>query len=347
MIGLFKKHSNHMSYAKCFRLLGVLLKQGYSMEDALSFMLIHQPIVIVERLSEVKLALKSGQEIHKAFSLLPIPKDIVSFLYFYQFHGDVSDGFIHAGTLLEKRLQTTQQLFKLMRYPILLIWICLVVLLVLHQFVIPHFNSLFLSMQGEPPLLTVMVLKFLVLMPYLGFALLLFTLSGLSYFLLFKHKWSPKRRVESLLKIPWLSAWVKQLCTYFFSLQVGRLLRSGTSLQDALNIFEQQPHLPFFQQEVISIKVELQLGRPFYELVRERDYFLRELSFVVENGERTGHLGSDLDNFSGIIYSELEEKLNKIMDFLQPVIFIVLGAFIFILFLAIMLPMFQMIGTLQ
>ncbi|MDV2885591.1 competence type IV pilus assembly protein ComGB [Alkalihalophilus pseudofirmus] len=339
--------NQQMVYARSFKLLGKLLKQGYSMDHALSFMLIHLPKEVSVPLTQVQASLKNGQEIHQSFSQLPVPRDVISFLYFYQYHGQVSDGFIQAGTLLEKRQVTKHQMYKLLRYPVMLVWICFVVLIVLHLFVVPHFNSLFETMQGDTPLLTTIVLHSLSAIPYIGAATILLAVFSLFYMFLFKKRWPPSRRMKFLLNTPFVNQIVKQLSTYFFSLQIGRLLLSGTSLQQALSLFEKQNHLPFFQQEVIKIKSELQLGTPFYLLVKEKDYFIKELSFVIENGERTGYLGEDLENFSTLIYSELEEKLTKVMDYLQPFIFILIGAFIFILFLAIMLPMFQMIGSLQ
>ncbi|WP_100373471.1 competence type IV pilus assembly protein ComGB [Bacillus sp. FJAT-45037] len=347
MIRLFTNHNNRMNYAKTLHRLGVLLEQGYKMDDALAFMLIHVPDSMKQPLEQVKIALREGQEIHRAFSLFPIPSDIVAFLYFYQFHGQVSEGFIKAGELLKKRQEAKEQVQKLLRYPILLVWICFVVLLVLHQFVVPHFTTLFDTLGGEPPLLTTFVLQSLKAVPYVGF-LFLFCLGALAgYLILSKKKWSPKRRMQFYLKVPFLSTMVQQVCTYFFSLQFGRLLLTGTSLQQALSIFEKQEHLPFMQQEAVSLKAELRLGVSLHTLIRKREYFTQELAFVIENGERTGYLGSDLENFSYLIYNEMDDKLKKFMDFLQPIVFLFIGGFIFILFLAIMLPMFQMISTIQ
>src|SRR5699024_5500748 len=130
------------------------------------------------------------------------------------------------------------------------------------------------------------------------------------------------------------------------SLQLGRLLDVGLSLQEALRLFTSQDYVPFFQQECVQLMHELHQGHSLSDLVSERVYFSKELVFVIQNGEKTGYLAKDLIHYSEMILSEIDEWMLKVLRYVQPIFFLIVGGVIFMLFLATMLPLFQMVGVL-
>ncbi len=69
------------------------------------------------------------------------------------------------------------------------------------------------------------------------------------------------------------STLVKQFLTYYFSLQFGRLLKAGMTLQQALTVFENHENIQFMQEESKLIKAELQQGDTFNYVIRARPYF--------------------------------------------------------------------------
>ncbi|WP_059103245.1 competence type IV pilus assembly protein ComGB [Shouchella shacheensis] len=327
--------------------LGRLLMQGYTTDAALSFLRVHVSPEIKQGLAEMQKDLRLGKRVHEGLEHLHLPAEILSFVYFYEEQGNVAGGLIQAGALFEKREQTKKNIQKLMRYPVLLIWVSLLVIIVLNQFIVPHFQALFSTMNSEPPFLTGLFLDGMSYFPYVAFALLLL---GALVFLYVQRRMkprSPHEKVAFLLAFKPTHHLTKRLLTYYFSLQFGRLLDAGMSMQQALHVFEKQNHLKFFSDEATRLKIDLSKGEPFHELLEKKSYFLTELSFVVENGTRTGYLAADMQHYSELLYQELDEGLQKGLTWLQPVFLILIGGFVFGLFLAVMLPMFEMIGALD
>nr|WP_326219870.1 hypothetical protein [Staphylococcus gallinarum] len=55
----------------------------------------------------------------------------------------------------------------------------------------------------------------------------------------------------------------------------------------------------------------------------------------------------ELKLYSEIIISKIEKQLQTIIKFIQPIIFIILAGLIVILYLVIMLPMFELMQTIK
>ncbi|ARK31435.1 type II secretion system F family protein [Halalkalibacter krulwichiae] len=147
------------------------------------------------------------------------------------------------------------------------------------------------------------------------------------------------------MKVPLLKKYVQITLSYVFSLQLGKLLLAGMTLQQSLKHFENQDYLPFFQQECFLISIQLQRGQPFYEILEDKSYFCNELAVVVTNGEKTGYLAKDLEQYSDILLQELDDSIQKIIRLIQPTLFILVGGLVFLLFLVTLVPVFQMIGS--
>ncbi|TSB44727.1 competence type IV pilus assembly protein ComGB [Alkalicoccobacillus porphyridii] len=340
------KKTNKLEQAGRLIRIGTLLKQGYPMEAALSFIALHVHSQEQAQLKSVQMDLQRGIRIHEAFTHLELPPDILSFLYFYEEQGDIAEGLIQAGKVYEGRQKTKKHIQKLLRYPIVLGWAGLMVLIIVQQFIVPHFQNLFVSMNSQPPLLTSIFFQLLENLPYITAVLLILIAILYVCYRRFVKPLPSHEKIDRLLKIHFLASVTRRVLTYYFSLQFGRLLAAGMSIQHALTIFEKQSHLPFFQHEAVVMKAELAQGESFNQMLANRPYFSKDLSFVVENGHRTGYMATDLQNYSEMLFQELEDTLRKCMTFLQPIFFILMGGFIFVVFLSVMLPMFEMIGAL-
>lgn len=338
-----KRHSIQMT-AEHFIRIGRLLKQGYPLHTALTFIQLHVPEKIKQQYEKVLASLESGYPIHEAFQVFSLPPSLKSFLYFFEQQGNIAEGFIQTGSLLLKREQTKGELLKLLRYPILLLWLSAMLIILMYHFVLPHFHSFFAMV--EIPRLSSLLLKALDLLPYLLFgAVAIFLCGGFALWIRLKQS-SPAKRVRFLLALPKGKRYVQTSITYYFSYQLGHLLAVGLTLQQALSLFNKQDYLPFFQQECLEIMHQLHQGNSLDRIVQEKPYFRKELGFVIANGEKTGYVAHDLFHYSEMLYKEMEEAVQRILKVIQPALFVVVGGIIFLLFLATMLPLFQMVGVL-
>jgi competence protein ComGB len=340
------KNQHLKMVATSFQRIGRLLDLGYPLDTALEFIQFHVNQKVKGQIEEALLHLREGHPVYEAFNTFDIPSSIKSFLYFYEQQGQLAQGFTQAGMLLHHRDKVISELLKLLRYPLTLLILCGIVLILMFQFVIPHFRTFFAMVTEAPPLFTLIFMQVLYHIPYfLISTLIMFIIIFL--FIRFKIKtWSASKKVMFIIKVPFLKKYVQMVISYFFALQLGKLLRTGMTLQRALFQFENQDYLPFLQQECVLIKYELLQGKAFHQILKEKAFLCDELSIVVVNGEKAGYLALDLEHYSDILFDQLEESVQKGLRIIQPMLFLLIGAFVFLLFLATMLPLFQMLGSL-
>ncbi|MFB4210892.1 competence type IV pilus assembly protein ComGB [Shouchella sp. JSM 1781072] len=336
------KKRNKQADISFIQKLGELLQSGYSADQALSFLSVQVNDDWKEMIRSIKQQLTMGQPLSKSLQALALPSDVQSYIFFYEEQGQVADGLMEAAKLYQKRLKTTLQLQKLLRYPLVLAFGVMMALLILNLYIVPHFQSLFSTLNQSPPRFILFFFSFLENLPYVCIAFLLLASIGYVSSKRYIHHLTPHEKVHILLKWKLSQTIMKQVITFYFSLQLGKLLQTGMSINEALNIFEKQSYLPFFKDEARKMNQSLKQGNSLASYMRHQPYYLSELPIVVENGSRTAKLALDLQFFSEWIIEELDRKLEKLLQIIQPILFVCIGCFIFFLFLMIMLPMYEM-----
>ncbi|PTE33719.1 competence protein ComG, partial [Staphylococcus gallinarum] len=82
-------------------------------------------------------------------------------------------------------------------------------------------------------------------------------------------------------------------------------------------------------------------------VLKETGCFEPGLIKFIKAGEKEGKLEIELKLYSEIIISKIEKQLQTIIKFIQPIIFVILAGLIVILYLVIMLPMFELMQTIK
>lgn len=322
--------------------LGELLQCGYSTEQALTFLSVQSTTETQRIIKLIEQKLTNGEPLSSSLNDMELPIDVQSYIFFYEEQGKVAEGLIEASKLYQKRLKTSLQLQKLIRYPLILLFGAIVALVLLNLYIVPHFQSLFLTMNQTIPPFINYFFAFLSNLPIFLAGLLIFTM--MVYAVVRRHlqNKTPHEKVRLLLKWKPTNAMLKQIITFYFSLQLGKLLQTGMSIHEAIFIFEKQSYMPFFKDEANQMNHYLKEGYSLSAYLETQPYYLHELRIIVENGSRTGTLASDLQFFSNWILEELDQKIERGLQAIQPLLFLFIGSFIFFLFLIIMLPMYEM-----
>ncbi|WP_209125356.1 competence type IV pilus assembly protein ComGB [Alkalihalobacillus sp. BA299] len=338
---------NGIKKAEFLQRLGYLLQQGYSLSAGLELLQLSQREQVKVKISEVLQCLKEGQAIYQAMEGLKLPNDISSFIYFSEQIGSVPDGLIEAGKLYLKQEQIKEKVSKLVRYPLFLFWLLLIVMIIMVIYLFPHFKYLFETMSIELPFVTILFLRFIDSIPFLTLLFLVFLLIGFSYYIIKFRHFTPHKKMTLILSIPFLSSFVSAITTYYFSVQLSSLLKGGLSISQALNIFKNQSVILFFQDEASWLIQRLKEGEALVEILKRRPFFEAELSLVIEHGQKRGALEVELQHYSDHLFVLIEEQTKKMVMIIQPSMFFVIGLIVLLMFLSILVPMFELINSLS
>jgi competence protein ComGB len=325
--------------------LGEMLQRGFILIEAFEFLLLHIEHTDSSVMEEVRHTLEKGGAIVDVLRKLGFPEHTCAQIYFAEHHGSVSTTLIDGGVAISKSKKDRQAMIKVLQYPFMLLFLLAGIMSVMQKVLLPKFEVLYQSLGYKPSGTIAFLLSLFKNFPII--LLSLFIVILLSAWLLRKSwkRLSPLKKALILSKIPIISYYAKGFYTQFFTRELGFLLKSGISIHEALNMFEEQKYRVLYQDMAIKMKNQLKLGFSFPKVCDCFPLFRSDLSYILSHGERNGKLDEELLVYSQYCLNEMEEKSSKWMTFIQPIIFIVVGLFIVIVYFSIMIPMFQMMDS--
>lgn len=329
--------------AKFLHMTGELLTRGYPLAEALDSILHHLPQSHKAALLEGIQALKKGESFYHVLKKMGFHDDLSGYVFFAEQHGDLSGAFLAGSRMMQKRIRDTAKLQKLLFYPLFLILTTLILFIFMEKLLLPRFSSLFVSMKIEKNLFMHIVTIFAESLPIFFFLLLFLIILLIFYYFFRFRKLHPLEQKRKLMKIPFAASFLRLYYTQYFSIQLSYLLCGGLSVNEALSLFEKNVHQPFYSRLAIEMKRELMMGGDLSEIVKHYPFFEAELSMVIHHGQKNGKLDQELVFYSQACLQRLEERIDKTMKKIQPVLFSVIGLIIVSMYLAVLLPMFHML----
>jgi competence protein ComGB len=321
--------------------VGYLLQKGYSLNDAIQLFSALEKAHIKKDTTFILTWLKQGEPLYVVLKKLQFPKIVIAMLYFSERHGNLQFSLIEGGKVLKAHEKSKAQLVEQLRYPLFLLVFLLLLFIIIAKQLIPQFESVFQSLNYNLPTHTQIVLNTIAVLPQIIlFCTLSLLLICVAIHFLMQHV---HQAFHVVVKVPWIGGYLKLYATQFFSLHLSCLLQSGLSLYEALQVFSNQMYVKFLHNEAQTIQERLKNGERMEEILADSAIFNFELSRVFIHGQASGKLPEDLFHYSEVLQENLQKNLTAIFQMLQPVTFIFIGIVVCIMFLTVLLPIFQLI----
>lgn len=319
-----------------------LLDEGYSLNDAISFTMIHVPHNLKEDLRECVQRLTEGNSIRTALEKIGFHQYVLSYLYFAEQHGDIKFAFKESSVMLEKQLLHIEKAKQILRYPIFLIMMMVFILYTAQTVIAPQFVKMYESMNLTTSFFLFLLLSMFDLLKTIFLITILSPFFIIPYYHFVFRKYPPTKQQNILVRIPIIGKGLKIYHSYYFSSQMSYLLKGGLSIFESLTVFCEQNLMPFYQEEARFFMTELKKGERLDEILAKRPFFEAELSAIVHHGQASGKLDRELFTYSQMLIERIEQKTVKVFSYVQPLIFLIIGILVLAVYLSIMLPMYQM-----
>ncbi|GGE73924.1 competence type IV pilus assembly protein ComGB [Priestia taiwanensis] len=325
--------------------LGDLLGKGYSLLQALEFLHLQMSLREQQQLMKSVDELKKGAALHDVLKELYFHRDVLAYFFYAHNHGDLSFACKRAALILQKKVAYQTQLSKIARYPLFLVTFLFFILLFFNMILLPQFQTLFETMNVSTSSFTVVVFFLLRTFPSMFVIFIVFLLLFLLYYHYFFCKLPQKQQVQYKLLIPYVRTIVRIMYTYYFSSQFSSLLQGGLSVTESLAIMNKQRHHTFFREEAKELMELLKEGRDFSELMANRTYYEQDISYIIAHGQANGTLSIELEDYSEYLLEKLEQKLKAGMAVIQPVVYGSIAVIVIMVYIAMLIPMFQLLGS--
>lgn len=317
---------------KVCRLLGDMLQNGFSLQEALQFM---AKLPKEEGyLGQTVLAeLAGGKNVAEAFEAVCFSKNLLLQLSLAQIHGDLAETLEVMADTLTLQEKQQQALKKVMIYPALLLSFVFGILLVLKFFLLPQLkatsdfseHSGLQSLEQLPDIVA-------------GVLLGIFLISSLV--MLWLKRQTPFFQGKFLSRFPFLGSFYRLYITAIFSREFGKLFKLGLDLRKVYEVLAQQKLHPLMQEMAKKGEVLAAEGQELTTTLASEKFFQKELVYMIQTGEMKGKLGDELLYFSQYLWQKLMEKIESALKWIQPLIFLFVAVLIVFLYAALLLPMY-------
>ena len=178
-----------------------------------------------------------------------------------------------------------------------------------------------------------------------GILMLLIITIYTSLHFLIKRNYRAKKTFHRLtLRIPVFGALIVKSIYAKLSLVLANLLSSGVSIIEALEISSRVTNNLLVRESLTRIQKEVLTGKNLSELFLKETIFPIEFSEFMRVGEKTGTVDDMFASIAIFYEAEVDEQVNKLKQFIEPVMIVLIGLLIGILLLALYQPIFSM-GT--
>jgi general secretion pathway protein F len=243
----------------------------------------------------------------------------------------------------ERQLNTRKRITSKMYYPLFMIVIGTAVLFALLTYVVPTVTSIFDNMDQTLPWLTILLISVSDFFRDFWWCLLL----GIAVIAVVLQRYSRTERGTAVIdkwkiSLPVIGKLVLKMAMSRFTRTLGILLRSGIPLLDALDISGAVVNNTILNSAITTAKDAIREGADIAGPLKTSGYFPPLVSHMISIGEKSGQLEEMLLRVADAYDNEVETTIDGLTSLLEPVIIVAMAAVVFVIMLAVLLPIFEL-----
>lgn len=323
--------------------LAVLLNEGYLLPTALNLLLpIHSKHLDVAE-AGLTAILKSGGNAAELLKFLGFRDGVLFPVEIAEHHGRLSESLESIAKSYGRTEQVRMKLKNILVYPVSLLVFTSLLFLFFRMNYVPNLTELMASLQtgeegkGVP--------AYLLKLPDLFIAVLAICLAGSAAFSKLLQMQPVARQMDWLLRIPVIRSYIRLYWSHLLARELGTLVHSGVSLQESLRVLREQNHHKVIRYIAVAAESEIILGQTMSTAVERMGILSGDMPAFLRHGELTGYLGKELILYSEVQMERIEQLTQKWLKIIQPTFFVIIAACIVAAYLAILLPMYNLVHT--
>jgi len=345
-----KGHLKSVQVTFLFRHLSTLIENGVSLPKAISTLAEEQGTESYRGLLDgLRRRLENGETFSGALACYPgtFDKVLISQVKVGERSGNVAEALRHTADQREKSGKLRGEIIKKLSYPIVLVLAGACVITFLLTYVVPVFEKVYESANVPLPAVTqVMIALGAFAQGYLLYLIAGVVLAVFAVKHLRQNEAFAYRMDDSMLKIPLVGNWLRDLALLQLMDTLSDLIQAGFTLAEALSEAAESVSNRSVKQRARDLQKAVVRGERFSrEMERHAGFFPPMMSQLVIIGEQTGNLGKSTQHIRKHLSSEIERRANLFVTTIEPVLTISLAAAVATVLMAIYLPMFDMINT--
>ena len=231
-----------------------------------------------------------------------------------------------------------------MMYPMIVLFVSMLVSVLLLLFVIPQFEILFQGVGADLPTLTRIIVDMSRWMQdnwYIFLGIAIAAVTGFIYI----YKRSPKLQFAMdrlLIRLPGVGPILKKSALARFSRTLAIIFGAGVPLVEGMNTVGAATGNRVYQRAVTQVKKDISTGRTLESSMASTKVFPNMMLQMVSSGEESGELEIMLEKVAEFFEREVDDAVDAMSSIIEPVMIVILGGIIGTMVLAMYMPIFKL-----
>lgn len=245
---------------------------------------------------------------------------------------------------IRQEMEFSDKIRSALIYPIFIMVVFLGVLLMILTFVIPKISTVFSRLKVELPLPTIIMIAISdFILTYTiptAAAVIILVIAITLFYRMNKHLF-----LNLLTSLPLLSQLAKEIDLTRFSHSLYLLLNAGIPITSALELSQDVVIKKEVAQAISHAKNVVLSGRNISEGFKDKKNTIPSIMIkITEAGERSGSLDKSMQDISEFLDYQVSKTLKTITTLMEPVMLVLVGILVGGMMLAIIAPIYGLIG---
>ena len=302
-----------------------------------------------EAVDGVRVSVEKGETLARSMAEFPkiFPDLLINMVAAAEASGSLDTAMERMAVHFEKAAKTKALVKNAMIYPVMVCVVAIGVVIVMLTVVIPNYTKMFQDLGTDLPGITKAVAAcsdFLIDRWFIILPVVIAAAVGLK---MFAGTDKGKHVFHKLqLKVPAYRNLIMKESSSQVARTMSTLMAAGVPLVEAVEIVAQTLDNVYYKEALQMCKSEIVIGQPLSNPLEASGLFPPMVYHMTRIGEETGNTEEMLSKLADYYDEEVELAVKSFMEFLQPLMIVVLAGIVIILVGACMAPMMTMYESL-
>ncbi len=268
---------------------------------------------------------------------------VVNMVQSGELSGTVEDVLSYLADVLERDQEIRSNVSASLVYPAFVLSVGICTIFVLLTWVIPRIVGIFDDLGESLPLATRLLMGISFVFARFWWAMLLVSvLAGLYAYRTLKTAEGRLRFDRFILRVPLIGDLIRRSVLERFARTLGMLVQSGVDIVSALEAVKGISGNAVLERDLNGAIIRVRDGDPLTEALSGCVLFSETSLNLISIGETSGALASGLLKLAQLYGRQTQRAIKTLTSLIEPVLILVLGAFVGFIVLAMLMPIFRM-----
>lgn len=329
------------------RQLSILINAGVPILECMEILQKQETNLVLKRvIKNISIQVEEGKSLFDSMSQQPgFDKLYCALVKAGESAGILDSILVKLAEFLEKAEKLKKQVKSALTYPVIVLFIGIVVVFGLMTFVVPQFVAILEESNQKIPWVTQVVMDVSAFFQSYTLLLLAGLFGGGIFFLNFiKTKEGKVVWDRFTMKAPLFGMLIIKGGLSGFTRTLATMLSAGVPIIDSLEICIDTLDNTQIAKDLAKVRKAVIEGKSITEPLSRIPYFPPLVTQMIKVGESTGNLDQMLLKVADVFEDEVEELVANLTKLIEPIILVVLGGIIGFVLVAMYLPIFMSAG---